>query len=113
MRHRLRHAKVEVWVQMPDTLNITVVEDDDDAREALVDILELDRHRVNAFSTAESAVANAGFANSLGCNENPGRHHSSRIGRALDRGYCSIQGWRERVLVAKGRARLDSTRHPA
>ena len=62
MRRRLWDAKVEVWVQMPDTLNITVVEDDDDAREALVDILELDRHRVTAFSTAELAVASTGFA---------------------------------------------------
>ncbi len=41
---------------MPDTLNIAVIEDDLDARSGLVDILELDNHRVTAFSTVAAAI---------------------------------------------------------
>ncbi len=41
---------------MPETLDIYVVEDDDDARKGLIDILKLDHHRVTAFSTAQAAL---------------------------------------------------------
>ena len=47
---------------MTDTLNITVIEDDEDARRGLVDILELDDHRVTAFPSV-AAAKERGFVN--------------------------------------------------
>jgi PAS domain S-box-containing protein len=41
---------------MSETLTIHIIEDDDDAREALKDILELDDHRVHSFPTANDAM---------------------------------------------------------
>ncbi|MEM7313866.1 MAG: ATP-binding protein, partial [Planctomycetota bacterium] len=46
---------------MSKPLNITIIEDDDDARSGLVDILELDDHVVTAFSTATAAKAHGFF----------------------------------------------------
>jgi PAS domain S-box-containing protein len=48
---------------MPDRLKIYIVEDDDDARESLKDILELDDHQVTVFSTAQDAMEYDRFAN--------------------------------------------------
>ena len=48
---------------MSEPLDIYIVEDDDDARESLKDILELDHHRVTAFSTAAAAIKHDDFAN--------------------------------------------------
>ena len=46
---------------MTESLHITVIEDDDDARKGLVDILELDAHEVRAFPTVTAAKEH-GFA---------------------------------------------------
>ncbi len=48
---------------MPETLDLYIIEDDDDARQSLTDILELDDHRVTSFSTARAAMEFDAFAN--------------------------------------------------
>ena len=48
---------------MPETLDIYIVEDDDDARASLIDILELDHHRVMAFPSAKEAMEHDAFTN--------------------------------------------------
>ena len=47
---------------MPKTLDIYIIEDDDDARKSLQDILELDEHRVTTFSTLRAAVEQGGLS---------------------------------------------------
>ncbi len=46
---------------MPETLDIYLIEDDDDARAALKDVLEIDNHRVREFGTATEAANDDGF----------------------------------------------------
>lgn len=48
---------------MPETLDIFVIEDDEDARASLTDILELDDHRVRCFSTAHALVEHDAMSN--------------------------------------------------
>ena len=46
---------------MPETLEIYIIEDDDDARQSLTDILELDQHRVTTFPTLQAALEHGGI----------------------------------------------------